>query len=235
MQSYLTAITLSISVLAGSFQVLSASEISGKITLKGTPPPERVIQFDPICGKQHSTPVTTRHYMVGKDKGLGNVFVYIKTGAAKTPPTVEPPVLDQVDCIYTPFMMGVVTGQKFKVRNSDPLLHNVHATPKPGTGNKEFNFAQVLKGQVNEKVFDAPEVLVRIKCDVHPWMGAYVGVMENPFFAVSGADGSFSIAGLPAGNYTVVAWHEVFGEQTMEVTVPASASTEANFTFKSAS
>jgi plastocyanin len=173
-------------------------------------------------------PVTTRHYVVGADKGLANVFVYIKQGAQKTPATGEGPTLDQTGCMYEPYVMGVVTGQKFKIRNSDSLLHNVHATPKPG-GNKEFNFAQVSKGQVNEKAFEAPEVLVRMKCDVHPWMFAYVGVVDHPYFAVTDKDGNFTIKNVPPGKYTVEAIHQKSGPgKTAEV----EAGKSVNFEFE---
>jgi len=207
MKNYLPSIT--VAAFLGSLHLAGAADITGKVTLKGTPPPERTIEFtDATCGKLHPKPVTTRHYVVGADKGLANVFVYIKQGAQKTPAAGEGPLLDQVGCMYEPYVMGVVTGQKFNIRNSDALLHNVHATPKPGSGNKEFNFAQVSKGQVNPKSFDAPEVLVRMKCDVHGWMFAYIGVVDHPYFAVTDKDGNFTIKNVPAGKYTVEAVHQ---------------------------
>lgn len=202
MKTYLPCLTLA--ALFGSFQMAGAADITGKVTLKGAPKPEIPIQMDAMCGKLQPKPVTTRHFVVGEGNGLANVFVYIKQGAQKTPPAGEGQLLDQIGCMYEPYVMGVVTGQKFKIRNSDPLLHNVHATPKV---NKEFNFAQVSKGQVNERSFDAPEVLVRIKCDVHPWMFAYVGVVDHPYFAVTDKDGKFTIKNVPAGKYTVEAVH----------------------------
>jgi hypothetical protein len=195
---YLTA-----AALAASLQLVAAGEITGQITLKGTPKPEIEIPFTPSCGKINPNKVTTRHYVVGKDGGLANVFVYLKD-AKPAPPTAPSPLLDQVGCMYEPYVFGVVAGQKFKVKNSDPELHNVHATPKI---NKEFNFGQPLKDQVNEKSFDLPEVLIRIKCDVHPWMFTYVGVCEHPYFAVTDKEGNYKISGVPDGKYTVVAYH----------------------------
>ena len=207
--------SISLVAFLGSLHLAGAADITGKVTLKGTPKAEIPIQLDATCGKLQPKPVTTRHYVVGADKGLANVFVYIKQGAQKTPAAGEGPTLDQVGCMYEPYVMGVVTGQKFKVRNSDPLLHNVHATPKT---NKEFNFAQVSKGQVNEKSFEAQEVLVRMKCDVHPWMFAYVGVVDHPYFAVTDKDGNFTIKNVPAGKYTVEAVHQKSGPgKTAEV------------------
>jgi hypothetical protein len=212
MKRYLPSITIA-AVLA-SFQLAGAADITGKVKLKGTPKPEIPIQLDATCGKLHDKPVTTRHFVVGADNGLANVFVYIKQGAPKSPPPAgDSPVLDQTGCMYEPYVMGVVTGQKFKVRNSDSLLHNVHATPKV---NKEFNFAQVSKGQENEKSFDQPEVLVRVKCDVHGWMFAYIGVVDHPYFAVTDKDGNFTIKNVPPGKYTVEAYHLKAGAKTQE-------------------
>ena len=196
-------IVLAAVALTSSLQLATAGDLTGKVTLKGTPPAERTIEMDATCGKMHPGPVTTRHYVVGKDGGLANVFVYIKDnkGGSAGPE----PVIDQVGCLYQPYVTGVMTGQKFKIKNSDPLLHNVHATPKV---NGEFNIGQPSQGQENEKSFDKPEVLVRMKCDVHNWMFAYVGVVDTGYFAVTDADGNFKIANVPAGDYTVVAFHQ---------------------------
>lgn len=184
----------------------AAGEITGKVTLKGTPKPEIKIDLGPACGplNPHKDEASTRHYVVGTGGGLANVFVYLKDAKA-APVTGETPVLDQNGCMYQPYVMGVGVNQKFKIHNSDPLLHNVHATPKI---NKEFNFAQVTKGQENERAFDQPEILVRMKCDVHPWMFAYIGVVEHPYFAVTDADGNFKISGVPDGKYSLVAYHQ---------------------------
>jgi hypothetical protein len=215
---------------------VSAAEITGKVTLKGTPPPERKIEFDATCGKLHSKDAFTRHYVVAPDGGLANVFVYLKAGpAGKTvTPPAETPVLDQVNCLYEPYVMGVMANQKFKIKNSDPLMHNVHATPK-ASGNKEFNIGQPVKDMVTEKSFPAREVLVRFKCDVHAWMFAYVGVMDHPYFAVTDKEGKFKLpADLPAGTYTVVAYHlKTHGTTeglTQEVTVGEGDKKEVNFT-----
>jgi len=194
---------LTAAVLAASLQFVAAGDITGKITLKGTPKPEVDIPLTPSCGKINPNKVTTRHFVVGKDGGLANVFVYLKDAKA-APATGESPTLDQAGCMYDPYVLGVVTGQKFKIKNSDSELHNVHATPKI---NKEFNFGQPIKDQVSERSFDQAEVLVRMKCDVHPWMFAYMGVVDHPFFAVSDKEGNFKIAGVPDGKYTIVAYH----------------------------
>jgi hypothetical protein len=198
---------LAAAVLAGSLQIVAAGEISGKVTLKGTPKPEVAIDLGPTCGPLNPNKnVTTRHYVTSKDGGLANVFVYLKDAKA-APPAGEAPVLDQIGCMYEPYIMGVVSGQKFKVKNSDATLHNVHNTPKPGSANKEYNIGQPLKGQTSDFVFEKAEILMRFKCDVHPWMFAYVGVVEHPHFAVTDKDGNFKITNVPDGKYTVVAYH----------------------------
>jgi hypothetical protein len=214
---------------AAGFTTAFAGEISGKVTLKGTPPPEKKIEFDATCGKLHDKDVTTRHFVTGADGGLANVFVYIKEVPAGGKPSDKVPVLDQSGCMYEPYVMGVVTNQKFKIKNSDPLMHNVHATPK-AAGNKEFNIGQPVQGMESEKTFANREVLVRFKCDVHPWMFAYVGVMDHPFFAITDKDGKFKLpADLPAGKYTLVAYHLKAGEASQEVTVGDADKKEANF------
>jgi hypothetical protein len=194
----------------------SGPEIVGLVTLVGQPKPEIPIQFGPSCGRLNPNGATTRHFVVGPDGGLGNVFVYLKNARA-TPVPEDGPLLDQVACLYEPYVLGVVTGQKFTIRNSDPELHNVHATPKL---NREFNLGQPLQGQVNLKSFPKPEVFVRMKCDVHPWMFAYIGVVDHPYFTVTDTNGVFRIPpGFPAGTYTVSAMHVKAGELTQKVSI----------------
>jgi plastocyanin len=200
-----------------------AANVTGKITLQGTPPPEVTIpmRMDPNCGKLHKEKVTTKHYVLGQGGELGDVFVYIKEGLGKEkyPPPAEPVVLDQVGCFYTPYVFGVQTGQKLVVKNSDPTLHNVHIQTDPKSGNKGSNQAQVSKGPDLVKTFDHPEIFVRFKCDVHPWMFAWAAVMEHPFFSVTGQDGTFRIANVPPGKYVIEAIHRKAGTLTREITV----------------
>jgi len=230
MKSFIPLIT--IAALAGSAQLASAGDVSGKITLKGTPKPEVVIDLGPACGKINSSKPSTRHYVVGKDGGLANVFVYIKD-AKKADPKVEPPTLDQVGCIYEPFVMGIVAGQTFKIKNSDAEFHNVHATPDLAKGNKEFNQAQMAGAPVIVKTFEKPEIMVRMKCDVHPWMLAYIGVVEHPYFAVSDKDGNYKISGLPDGKYTIEAFHQkshVAAKVGIVKTIEVKGDTKQDFT-----
>jgi len=197
----------------------TASVISGRVLFKGTPPPPKTLPLDPMCGKAYSVPPTESDFNVGPSNGLAEVLVYLKglpADADQAPPS-ETPLLDQKGCVYSPRVFGVMVNQKFRIRNSDALLHNVHALPK---SNKEFNFAQVVQGQVNEKSFSVPEVLLRIKCDVHPWMNAHVGVFEHRFFAVTDSNGQFRLpAGVPAGKFTLEAAHPKGGIVTQEVTI----------------
>jgi hypothetical protein len=216
--------------LVGSAQAPLAADISGKITLKGAPPAEIPIPFDPSCGKFHTTKVTTKFFLVSPDGGLGDVFVYIKEGAKPTPPPAEPKILDQVGCEYTPYIFGIQTGQKLIIKNSDPgILHNVHVMPSADSGNKESNQAQ-LKGQELVKTFDHPEVFLHFKCDVHPWMHAYAGVLNHPYYAVSAQDGTYTITGVPPGKYVVEAYHRKAGRQTKEITIGDQKQT-IDFTF----
>jgi plastocyanin len=208
-----------------------AADILGKVSLKGTPPAEKDLPLDPACGKlwPNQKP-KTRFYAVGADNGLADVFVYLKQAPAQAPST-KPALLDQKGCEYSPYILGLQVGQKLLVRNSDPVLHNVHATPKV---NKEFNLAQMAGGKDIERSFDQSEVMVRFKCDVHPWMFAYVGVVPHPYFAVTDKDGNFKIEGVPAGKYSLVSFHRkthvTDDKATVQEIEVKDAAVTANFT-----
>lgn len=202
---------------------LSAGDITGKVTLKGTAPAEKEIPMDPSCGKLHpNSKPTTRFYVVGADNGLGDVVVYLK-GAPATADgaSAAPLIIDQVGCEYFPYVAAAQTNQKIVVKNSDPVLHNVHPTPKPGTGNKEANKAQLPKGPALDFAFPDAEMFLRFKCDVHPWMFSYVSIFENPYFAVTDDNGNFKIANVPPGKYTLVMDHRKAGTTEQEVEVKA--------------
>ncbi|MFQ5350360.1 MAG: hypothetical protein ACE5EG_07955, partial [Thermoanaerobaculia bacterium] len=176
----------------------------------------------------HTEPVHSQK-VVADGGGLANVFVYVKSGltGSYTAPA-ETVTLNQQGCRYIPHVSGIMVGQTLVIKNSDPTLHNVHAMPE---ANEEFNQGQPFQDMELEKTFDTAEVMVPFKCDVHPWMSSYMGVMDHPFYTVSGTDGAFSIGGLPAGDYEVEAWHEELGSQTLSVTVAADGSAEASFDF----
>ena len=211
----------------------SAGDIVGAVTLKGTPPREVPIDFtaNPVCGKLHSGPVTTQFYVVGENKGLKDVVVMLMDVKGKSTGASAPPlVLDQKGCEYTPYIAAVQTGQKIVVKNSDPELHNVHPTPEMD-GNEEKNVAQPPGSPDLEFSFPVAENFVRFKCDVHPWMFAYVTVVDHPWFAVTDKDGEFKIANVPPGTYTIQAMHRKAGKATQKITVGTSPVT-ADFTLQ---
>lgn len=208
-----------------------AGGINGSVTYAGPDTDTPIaMDADPVCAGLHTTPVDTNEIAV-KDGKLANVFVYVKNGLeGKTfPVSSEKKELDQVGCQYTPRVLGLQTGQPLSIKNTDATLHNVHALP---TANQEFNQAQPQGLPPFDKTFDKPEVAAHIKCDVHPWMTAWVGVVPHPFYAVSGEDGSYSIPNLPPGKYTLEAWHEKLGTQTQEVTVAPNQTVAVSFDFK---
>lgn len=223
---------LALAALFASAQMAAAGDITGKITLKGTPPPERDLPLDPNCGKIHPTK-KTRLYVVGKEGQLADTFVYLKDGLSgkKFPLPEKPLLIDQVGCEYDPYVSGAMVNQKILVRNSDPVLHNVHIIPAVA-GNKESNTAQLPKGKDLEYSFAKVESFLKFKCDVHPWMFSYVTVLEHPYFSVSGADGTFKIANVPPGKYTVEAVHRKAGKQTMDIEVKEGGTKDVNFTLE---
>lgn len=224
---------LAIAAVAATVSAAHAGDIVGKITLKGTPPPEKPLPLDPTCGGLHQgAKPTTTFYVVGKDGGLADTFVYITKGleGKKFNAPSTPAELDQVGCVYTPYVSGAQTGQKILVKNSDPVLHNVHPTPTVA-GNKETNKAELPKSPPLEFSWDNSEVFLRFKCDVHPWMFAYVGLVNHPYYAVSGKDGTFTIKNVPPGTYTVEAYHRKAGKVTADVKVE-SGNAKADFTLE---
>lgn len=209
-----------------------SASIRGAIKFEGAPPAPAKIKMDadPVCQQQHASPMSSEEVVVNANGTLQNVFVYVKEGAqGSVPPPTTAVTLDQAGCWYHPHVFGVQVGQPLEIINSDATLHNVNAKP---TSNQPFNIAQPMKGMKTTKKFANPEVMVRFKCNVHPWMSAYGGVVGHPFFSVSGADGSFAISGLPAGTYTLEAWHEKYGTQTQSVTVADGETKSVDFTFK---
>lgn len=205
-------LSLALVSLMGSWQIAAAGDITGTVTLKGPPLPEKTIDFGDVCGAMSHDVKTTRFYVVGANSGLADVFVYISKGAEgkKFTPPSTPVVIDQKGCMYYPYVSGAMLGQTVEFKNDDPFMHNVHAMPK-ADGNTEFNIAEVSQGDVNDSKFTEsitkPEVLVKVKCDVHGWMFCYVGVRPDPYFAVTDKDGHFKISNVPAGKYTLTAYH----------------------------
>jgi plastocyanin len=211
----------------------TAGGLTGKVILEGAAPKNEPIKMnsDPVCLREAKGPQSQETFTVGDGGALANVFVYVKEGlgnyAYDAPAATV--TLDQNGCRYHPHVFGVRVGQTVEIVNSDPTLHNIHAVPKV---NQEFNTGQPLEGMKFTHTFTAKEVMVPFKCDVHGWMNAYAGVLDHPYFAVTAADGTFSIGTLPPGSYVVEAWHEKLGAMTQNVTVGAKETKEVAFTFK---
>lgn len=205
---------------------LLAGTITGTIRYEGHFPklPKINMSADPVCMAKHSTEVYPEVLVLGEGNTMANVFVRVVAGLPQKnyPTPKEPAVLDQEGCMYKPHVMGVMVGQPIKVLNPDGTLHNVHAVPKI---NKEFNLAMPAFRKEITVSFDKPEFIIPFKCDVHPWMSAYVAVMDHPFFDVTEKDGQYTISGLPPGTYAIEAWHEKLGTQKAEVTITADDET----------
>ncbi len=209
---------------------VGTGSIAGTVSYSnGDPDTPISMEADPVCASLHTAAVHTEKVVTDGKGGLGNVFVYVKSGlpAGKYPIPSESHLLDQKGCQYLPHVSGMRVGQKLVIRNSDQTLHNVHALPKV---NEEFNQSQPFPMDI-DRTFDKAEVMVRFKCDVHPWMSSYIAVLEHPFFAVSDAGGSFKIGGMPAGEYTLEAWHEELGTTTQKVTVTEGQPASVAFSF----
>jgi len=211
----------------------AASSVSGTVTFDGKVPPLKPLAMDadPACAKKHSAPVPNEMLALGSGNTMGNIIVWVSKGvpAGKTYPAPKTPVvLDQHGCQYVPHVMGIMVGQPYRILNSDGILHNVHTLPKI---NSSFNRGQPATVKEVTTTFPKPEGMFQIKCDVHPWMSAYMGVFTHPFFSVTKTDGKFTISGLDAGTYEITAWHEKLGTQTASITVAANDAKTQNFKF----
>lgn len=232
----------SIEITTASFLPLGGSSLPqgpmGEAVVKGTirfdgEAPARAkikMEADKVCEGMHKEPLESEEWIVGKDRGLKNVFVYVKKGIeGKYDPPKDAFVLDQKGCQYIPHVFGVVAGQKITIKNSDATTHNVHSFGKKNTA---INQAQPAGSKDLEVEWKNAETKVAIKCDMHPWMSTYCHIVKHPFFAITDDNGSFTIRNLPAGEYTIEAIHESLPSQTMDVKVGDKETREANFTFK---
>ena len=211
--------------------------VSGVVRFDGPKPVRKQIAMVEKYGKKsecnmsHPTGLLSEDALVSEKGELANVFVYVKKGLAKKkyPVPEKPAVLNQEKCMFRPRVLGVLVGQKLHIKNDDAVLHNIRSFARR---NRPFNIAQPPATKIREKTFRRPESAVRIKCDIHSWMTGFVFALDHPFFAVSARNGKFKIKGLPAGDYTLAAWHEMYGEQKASITVGKSGTVKANFTFK---
>lgn len=224
---------LALAVTLGAGEALAAS-VEGQVFLRGTPPPEIPVDLTsfPDCRSVRKEPLTTRHYVVGTNGGLANVFVFIREGLQGRTFPVSPNevLLDQYDCGFHPYVLGVQTGQVLRIKNSEPYMETVHAV---ALTNKGFNIAQPPGTSARFK-FTQQEILLRIKCEIHPWEFAYVGVVEHPFFAVTDTNGHFRLPdGLPAGQYVLEAVHQKLGKQSQPITVEEGRKTAVRFEYQS--
>jgi plastocyanin len=186
---------------------------------------------DPACAQKHSEPVSNEMLVLGSGNTMANIMVSVSDGlpAGRTWTVPAAPVtLDQNGCQYEPHVMGIMVGQTYRILNSDGVLHNVHTLPEL---NRAFNRAMPATLTEVTTTFARAEPIFHVKCDVHPWMSAYVGVFTHPFFSVTSTDGKYTISGLDPGTYEITAWHERLGTQTASVTVGADDTQAHDFTF----
>jgi plastocyanin len=212
-----------------------AGTITGTIHFTGKPPARTPIDMsmDPACAMAPGEN-DAEQYMVANGK-LANVYIYVKAGApaSMAPAGTTPVVLDQKGCRYTPHVIALQQGGSVEFRNSDPTMHNIHTTPSAG-GNPTLDVSQSPLGSPQTRQFNQPETMLPVRCNNHPWMNAFINVATTPYFAVSGADGAFTITGLPPGNYTLAAVHEKLPEQVMQVSISPKGTAKADFTFAAA-
>ncbi len=227
------AVTAQAATAAKKSQSGNTGQITGKIYFHGQKPQIHPINMgkDSVCATLHTGSIYPQDGDVNADGTLPNAFIYVKHSSAtlsSTPPR-NPVTLTQKGCEYEPHVLGVMVGQPFEVINLDPTTHNIHVMAKT---NREWNVSQQPGSPSVVRKFQHPEVMIPVRCNVHPWMKAYIGVLDNPFYAVTGNDGSFTIKGLPAGNYTIEVWTAAFGTQERNLVVHTGESTTADFTFE---
>ena len=210
-----------------------AAAVTGVVRLDGPVPAVKPISMskDPECEKMHHGAVPSEEVIAGPDGSLGNVIVYISAGLASRTfdPPGDPVVIEQKGCTYRPHVLAMQANQKIKIVNSDPTSHNIHPIPET---NREWNKSQPPGQPPLEATFAREEITIPIRCNEHPWMGAYVAVFKHPFFNVTGQGGRFELKNLPPGEYTISAWHEKFGTVEQKVTVGKNETKTLDFVFK---
>ncbi len=212
----------------------TAATIRGRVTYRGPKPARQVINMDTDADCEQANrgrPVYDTSMIVGTSGGLANAFVYVMSGLeGKTfEPVKEPVLIDQRGCMFVPRTIGLRAGQTLEVKNSDPVSHNIHPMP---VNNREWSQQQSPESPDMEHRFPRSEIMIPVKCNVHSWMHAYIGVLEHPYFAATGPEGAFELRNLPPGDYTVAVWHEKLGNQIKSVHVAPSASATVDFTYE---
>ena len=212
----------------------ATGSITGTIIFNGKAPVRSIdISMDPGCSLSTKPTLQSEQFVVKNGK-LANVFLYVKMGPPEAMMqgalSTQPTVLDQKNCQYVPHVVGVIQGGYVEFRNSDPTMHNIHTLPTD-VGNETIDMSQGPHGQPKIKQFRRPELMIPVRCNIHPWMNAFINVAPTPFFAVSDANGHFDLRGLPPGTYTLGAVHEKMGEKTMQVTVSPKTTAKAEFSF----
>lgn len=209
----------------------TAGTVQVDVGFAGAVPPMKALTMSSFaeCAAQYQGPVLAGDMLV-QDGKVENAFAYIKDGLGDRGFAVpaEPVVIDQKACLYVPHVAGAQVGQAIEFRNSDAMLHNVHGTPKDSSG---WNVALPRQGAERTITVDHPEVMISVRCDLHPWMQGWLGVLDHPYFGVSGPDGRVTLRNVPAGDYVVGVWHERFGTREAKVTVPAQGTATASVTF----
>jgi len=225
------------SAMSGAYvDAATAGSISGTVQLDGVAPRMKPINMaaEPACAKQYAAPVTSQEVLVGKNGALEHVVVYLKGDfsqykfdAAQAPVTIR-----QKGCMYDPHVLVLEAGQSLQVVNADPVTHNIHPLPKD---NREWNESQPPGGAPIDRSFPHEEIAIPVKCNIHPWMKAYIAVFNHPYFTVTGKDGSFELKNVPPGSYTMVAWHELYGTREQLVTIGSKESKTLHITFHASS
>jgi plastocyanin len=209
----------------------TAGSVSGRVQFEGTAPQPAPLQLGSFaeCAVQHEGPIYADDVVV-KDGSLANVLVYVKQGLGDrifaVPET--PVVIDQKGCVFVPRVAAVQSGQPVRFMNGDPLAHNVHGVPQNASG---WNFMLPVRGAARNVTIDKPEAVIELKCDIHPWMKAYLGVFDHPYFAVTGADGQFELRNLPPGDYEIAAWHERLGTRSATISLAPKEAKTIGFSF----
>ena len=228
---------LAVGLVAVSFWpgvAVAASTVTGTVIFDGKAPALRPLDMnaEAVCHKKHGgKPAPNEALVLGPGNTMGNIMVWVSKGlpAGKTWPVSKTPVvLNQDGCVYKPHVMGIMVGQAYRILNSDGILHNIHTLPKI---NPSFNRGQPATVKEMTTTFPKPEAVFQVKCDVHPWMSAYISVFTHPFFSVTSTEGKYTISGLDAGTYEITAWHEKLGTQTASITVGANETKPQNFKF----